>query len=122
MVEACRKITKHEARRRQHQYIGKIMRDIDAEPIAAQIAEIEAPSKRQTAVFHVAERWRTDLMDDPEAITRFVTEHPDADADRLRKLAHEAREEKRKSKPPHSYRELFHVLNALLQDHARRNP
>jgi len=121
-IEACRPITKHEARRRQHQYIGKIMRDIDAAPIAAQLAELEAPSKRQTAVFHVAERWRTDLMDDPGAIERFVKEYPGADADRLRELAGQAREEKRRSKSPHSYRELFHVLNALLQDHARRNP
>ena len=121
-VEACQRITKHEARRRQHQYIGKIMRDIDAGPIAAQLTAIEAPSKRQTAVFHVAERWRTDLMDDPGAIERFVKEYPGADPDRLRELAEEAREEKHKSKPPHSYRELFHVLNALLQDHARRNP
>jgi len=121
-VEACRKITKHEAKRRQHQYIGKIMRAIDAGPIAAQIAELEAPSRRQTAVFHVAERWRTDFMDDPQAVARFVQEYPQADPDRLRKLADEAREEKRKAKPPHSYRELFHALNALLQDHARRNP
>jgi ribosome-associated protein len=69
-IEACRPITKHEARRRQHQYIGKIMRNIDAGPIAAQLAEIEAPSKRQTAVFHVAERWRDEIMAEPGAIER----------------------------------------------------
>jgi ribosome-associated protein len=121
-IEACRRITKHEARRRQLQYIGRIMRDIDAGPVAAQLAQIEAPSKRQTAVFHVAERWRTDLMDDPDAIARFVKEYPEADPHRLRELAEDAREEKRTSRPPRSYRELFHVLNALLQDHARRHP
>jgi ribosome-associated protein len=121
-IGECRRITKHEARRRQMQYIGKIMRDIDAGPIAAQLAQIEAPSKRQTALFHVAERWRADLMAEPEAVARFVKEFPEADPHRLRELAEGAREEKRTSKPPHSYRELFHVLNALLQDHARRNP
>ena len=121
-IEACRPITKHEARRRQHQYIGKIMRNIDAAPIAAQLAEIEAPTKRQTAVFHVAERWRAEMMAEPDAIARFVAEFPEADPDRLRKLADEAREEKRASKPLRKYRELFHVLNAFLQDHARRNP
>ena len=118
----CKRFTKHEALRRQMQYIGKIMRDIDAGPIAAQLALIEAPSKRQAALFHVAERWRTDLMADPEAIARFVQEYPEADPHRLRELAEDAREEKRTSKPPRSYRELFHVLNALLQDHARRHP
>ena len=118
----CRGITKHEARRRQEQYIGRLMRNIDAGPIAAQLREIEAPSKRQTAVFHVAERWRTELMEEPGAIERFVKEFPEADATRLRELAEKAREEKRTSKPPRSYRDLFHVLNVLLQDHARRNP
>ena len=121
-VMACRSITKHEGRRRQMQYIGKIMRDIDAGPIAAQLAQIEAPSKRQTALFHVAERWRADLMEQPDGVARFVKEFPEADPHRLRELAEEAREEKRTSKPLHSYRELFHVLNALLQDHARRHP
>lgn len=121
-VTECRRFTKHEAIRRQMQYIGKIMRDIDAGPIAAQLAQIEAPSKRQTALFHVAERWRTEFMDDPEAIARFVVEYPEADPHRLRGLAEQAREEKRTSKPLKRYRELFHVLNAFLQDHARRHP
>ena len=121
-VNDCRRFTKHEAIRRQMQYIGKIMRDIDAGPIAAQLAEIEAPSKRQTALFHVAERWRADLMESPDAIARFVKEYPEADPHRLRSLAEQAREEKRASKPLRRYRELFHVLNAFLQDHARRHP
>ena len=121
-IMECRGITKHEGRRRQMQYIGKIMRGIDAGPIAAQLAAIEAPSRRQTAVFHVAERWRDDIMTEPGAIERFMKEFPEADANRLRELAEKAREEKRASKPPRSFRDLFHVLNALLQDHARRNP
>ncbi len=114
--------TRKGARGRGMQYIGGIMRDIDAGPIAAQLAEIEAPSRRQTAVFHVAERWRSDLMAEPDAVARFVKEFPEADPHRLRELAEQAREERSASKPPRRYRELFHVLNALLQDHARRHP
>ena len=121
-VNDCRRFTKHEAIRRQMQYIGKIMRDIDAGPIAAQLAQIEAPSRRQTALFHVAERWRTELLESPDALARFVQEYPEADPHRLRALADQALEEKRTSKPPKRYRELFHVLNAFLQDHARRHP
>ena len=64
----CQKITKHEGRRRQMQYIGKIMRDIDADPIMEQLNALEAPSKKQTAVFHVAEKWRQALVDDPEQV------------------------------------------------------
>jgi ribosome-associated protein len=121
-VLECRRFTKHEAIRRQMQYIGRIMRDLDAGPIVAQIALLEAPSKRQAALFHVAERWRQDLLADPEAIARFVIEFPEADPHRLRKLVDSAQEEKRAAQPPKNYRELFHVLNALIQDHGRRHP
>jgi ribosome-associated protein len=121
-VMECRRFTRHEAIRRQMQYIGKIMRDIEAGPIAAQLGELEAPSKRQTALFHVAERWRTELIEDPQALDRLVKEYPEIDRERLRELADKAREEKRASKPPRRYRELFHVLNGMLQAHGRRNP
>ncbi|MBC8023068.1 MAG: DUF615 domain-containing protein [Burkholderiales bacterium] len=121
-VMECRRFTRHEAIRRQMQYIGRIMRDIDAGPIAAQLGELEAPSKRQTALFHVAERWRTELIEDPQALDRLVKEYPEVDRERLRELADKAREEKRASKSPRRYRELFHVLNVFLQDHGRRHP
>ena len=121
-IMECRRFTRHEAIRRQLQYIGRIMRDIDAAPIVDQLDALAAPSKRQTALFHVAERWRADLVEQPDAIARFVKEYPEADPHRLRELAEKAREEKRASKPPRRYRELFHVLNAFLQDHARRHP
>ena len=50
----CKRLTKHEAIRRQKQYIGKIMRNIDAAPIAAQIDAFHAPSRKDTALFHLA--------------------------------------------------------------------
>ncbi len=118
----CKRMTKHEAIRRQMQFIGRIMRDYDAGPIVAQLAVIEAPSKRQTALLHLAERWRGEMMSDPEAIARFVQEIPGADAHQLRELIAKAKKEKDGDRPPKNFRELFHVLNALLQDHARRQP
>jgi len=121
-VLECKRFTKHEAIRRQMQYIGRIMREIDAGPIAEQLARLEAPSRRHTALFHVAERWRTEILADPGAVARFVKEFPEADPHRLRELADTAREEQRGSKPPRNFRELFHVLNAIVQDHARRHP
>ena len=121
-VLACRGFTKHEAIRRQVQYIGRIMRSLDVGPIAEKLAVLHAPSRRQTALLHVAERWRADLIADPESMTRFVQEFPDADAQRLRELVDAAREEKRAARPPKRFRELFHVLNAVLQDHGRRHP
>jgi ribosome-associated protein len=120
-IVAAQGITKHEARRRQLQYIGKLMRDIDAVPIAAQLAEFEAPSKRQSALFHVAERWRQELIDDPAAIERFVKDFPGADEKRLRDLLHAACAERGPGPHTRAFRELFHAVNALVQEKARKD-
>ena len=116
----AKRFTKHEAIRRQMQYIGRIMRDIDAAPIVEQLDALHAPSRKQTALLHVAERWRKELVEDPEAIARFLQEFPEADPQRLRTLAAEAQAEQRASRPPKRFRELFHVVNAIIQDHSRR--
>src|ERR1700674_6053709 len=55
-VLECKRFTKHEAIRRQMQFIGRIMRELDTAPIAEQLAAIHAPSRRQSALFHLAER------------------------------------------------------------------
>lgn len=120
-VLECKRFTKHEAIRRQVQYIGRLMRDFDATPIAEALARMEAPTRRDTALFHAAEKWRRDLLEDDRAVERFVQEFPEADAHRLRGLIEDARQERRGSKPPRSARELFHVLNAIVQGHARRH-
>ncbi|HEX4780720.1 MAG TPA: ribosome biogenesis factor YjgA [Usitatibacter sp.] len=119
-VMECKRFTRHEAVRRQMQYIGRIMRDIDAGPIAEQLASMNAPSRKQTALFHLAEKWRDEMLADPEAVARFAQEFPHAEPQRLRQLCEKAGAERRADHPPKHYRELFHVLNAIIQDPARR--
>jgi ribosome-associated protein len=116
-VLECKGFNKHEAIRRQMQYIGKLMREIDAAPIEAQLAALQAPSKRQTALFHVAEKWRDELLADPAAIERFRREFPAADAERVGTLAEAARAERGKQGAPRRARELFHAVNAAVQAH-----
>ena len=118
-VADCRKITKHEARRRQMQYIGKLMRHIDPAPIAQQLAGLQAPSKQQTALFHVAEKWRDELMAEPNAIERFEREFPHADNHKLRALIEAARAERAAKRVPKHFRELVHAVNAVVQEYAR---
>ena len=118
----CQRFTKHEAIRRQMQYIGRIMRDIDAGPIAEQLAALHAPSHRQTALFHLAEKWRTRILAEADALALFTSEFPAADASALRTLADRARDERDAGKSPKHFRELFHVLNAIIQDHAKKQP
>ena len=115
-VAAGQGITKHEARRRQMQYIGKIMRNVDAAPIAGQLAALEAPSKKQTALFHVAEKWRDDLLADSHAMGRFEREFPHADLHRIRQLLEAARAERAEHRAPKHLRELFHAVNAVVQE------
>jgi ribosome-associated protein len=121
-IADCRKMTRHEAVRRQMQLIGRIMRNLDAAPISAQLERLHAPSHRQTALFHRAEKWRDELLADPAAAERFALEYPGTDAHRLRALAATALEERQAEHTPKRYRELFQVLNAIVQDHAKRNP
>jgi ribosome-associated protein len=119
-VLEAQRFSKHEAVRRQLQYIGRIMRDVDAAPIVEQLSALEAPTKKQTAIFHVAEKWRAALIEDSGQVAAFVKEFPGTDPDRLRDLATRAAEEKRTGKPPKQFRELFHVINKILQEHSQR--
>ena len=120
-VLECKRFKKHEAVRRQMQYIGRLMRDIDAGTIAEQLAALHAPSHKQTALFHLAEKWRDALLTEDDAAARFVKDFPEADPHRLRALSEKANAERRAEKPPKHYRELFHLLNTIIQDHARRH-
>jgi len=113
-VQAARGITKHEARRRQLQYIGKIMRHVDPEPIRAQIAAWKAVSAAHTAQLHLVERWRDRLLLEEEAITQLANEYPDADVAQIRLLIRNAARERASEQPPKSYRALFKLLNEMI--------
>ncbi|HET9653653.1 MAG TPA: ribosome biogenesis factor YjgA [Usitatibacter sp.] len=118
-VLECKRLKKHEAVRRQKQYIGRIMRDIDAEPIVEQLRAIEAPSRQQTALLHLAEKWRDEMLHNADAVDRFAREFPHADAHKLRALVAAANEERRGKRAPKHFRELFHMLNTIIQEQAR---
>lgn len=110
----CQSMTKHEAVRRQRQFIGKLMRDIDLEPIAARLAALQAPASRETARFHRAERWRAEMLDDESAVARFVAEFPGADAAMLSRLVADAKREREAEQAPRRFRELFQVISHHL--------
>ena len=114
-VLECKRFSRHEAVRRQMQYIGRIMRDIDAAPIAEALERMKAPSKRQTALFHVAEGWRDALLAEPDAQARFKAEFPETDGAHLHRLIESARAERSASRAPKHARELFHFVNEIVQ-------
>lgn len=116
-VKDCRKITAHEGRRRQMQYVGKQMRTLhesEVEAIRRALDVIKGVSKAETAKLHALERWRERLLAKDEALTELLAQHPQADAQQLRTLIRNARREQAAQKPPKAFRELFQALKDLL--------
>jgi len=113
-VVQARRITRFEARRRQLQYIGKLMRSVDPGPIRAMLDERRARAHRQSALLRHVEAWRERLLDDQDGLTKLLAEQPGANVSRLRALIDSARRERAEARSPHSSRELFRVLRSLL--------
>jgi ribosome-associated protein len=100
---------------RQMQYIGKVMRKFDAEPIRARLRELDLARGRQAALHNELERWRERLLADDAALGEWMAACPGADAARLRALIRSARKELAENGPPKSSRELFRVLRETLE-------
>jgi ribosome-associated protein len=113
-VMHARTITKHEARRRQMQYIGKLMRRVDPAPIRTALDAFQAPSRSQAALHKRIESWRERLLAEPAASRELLTEYPQADIRQLGTLIDGVAREREAGKPPRSYRELYQALRALL--------
>ncbi len=109
-VREAKRIRAHEGRRRQVQYIGKLMRSIDAEPIRAQLAAIDGGSREAAARHRLLERWRERLLEDDAALTEFAEAHPGADLQELRAQIRNARREQKENRPPRAFRELFRLI------------
>jgi ribosome-associated protein len=112
----CQQIKDHEGRRRQLQYVGKKMRTLDADEVAAIQRTIDSwrgLSKADTAAMHALERRREKLLANDSALTELLAKHPDLDAQQLRTLIRNARKEQAENKPPKAYREIFQILKQL---------
>ncbi len=114
-IKEYKRLNSHEARRRQMQFIGKIMRKEDTAPIREKLEQIRGSSTAATALLHRIERYRNDMIAKDEAITQFLADFPNASAQELRTLVRNARKEAEQSKPPKAFRELFQLIKATLE-------
>ena len=112
--------SKHGGFKRQMQYIGKVMRNVDAAPIAERLAATKAPNKKQTALHHLAERWRERLLEDETAVGGFLNEFPEVDRIVLEQHIRGTKDEKAKNKPPKHFRLLYQVLHDAIVQHSRQ--
>ena len=108
---------KNEAKRRQLQYIGKLMRNIDPEPIQAALDKVRNKHSQATAELHKLEQLRDRIVEEGDAAISEVMEmYPEADRQRLRQLARQANKEKKANKPAKAFREIFRILKELKQE------
>jgi ribosome-associated protein len=115
-IAQARGITKHEGRRRQLQFVGKLMRDVDAAPIKAALMEWQRGSNAARARFARLEHWRDRVLAEPDGLAHFLAAYPNADHATLAALVNEARGERSRGLPPHRSRALFRVLTRIVDD------
>ena len=111
--ETQRMTRSDEARRRQLQYVGRLMRDVDPEPIREALATIRGESAGETAKLHRLERLRTQFLADEQVLQEICSLYPTADMQHLRSLRRAALREQDLNKPPKSYRAIFQALKEL---------
>ena len=115
-VGLARRIKARGGLKRQLQYIGKIMRTIDAEPIEQALDEMKNAAGKEAAKFHRLEQWRDRLVNEGDAaLEQLLEEFPHADRQHLRQLTRNAQQETIKNKPPKASREIFRYLRDLAQ-------
>jgi len=113
-VELARRINQRGGRKRQLQYIGKLMRGIDAEPIRAALDALRRPAREDTARQHRLENWRDRLLAEGDAaLEALLEDYPNADRQHLRRLIRDAQRETTQEKSPKSARALFRYLRDL---------
>ena len=113
-----RRTKSHEGRRRQMQYVGKLMRGADADAIREAVAEATLGSAQNALALHEAERWRAEMIAGDDALTRWLAAHPDTDSQQLRSLVRAARRDAAGLPPeerqPKSFRDLFQFIKPML--------
>lgn len=116
------KIKKHEARRRHFQYIGKLMREIDPQPLQDYIEIIRSGRQAQTGAFHEVEQWRDSLVEgNDELIETLIERFPAMDIQRFRQMVRNARKERAAGKKPKAFRELFRMLRTEQERALKEN-
>lgn len=113
-VREYKKITSNGATKRQTQYIGRLMRDIDPQPIRDFLARLKGENSAHNAFLQRVEQARERLLADDDALTAFVAEHPHADVGQLRTLIRNTRKEKEQNKPPKNFRALYQEIKAVM--------
>jgi ribosome-associated protein len=119
-VHEYRRTRSHEGRRRQMQYIGKLMRGADSAPIRQAVLDMQLGRAKDSLALHEAERWRAELIADDAALGSFVLQFPRTDSQQLRSLVRSARKDASlvpEQRSGRAFRELFQFIKQVRDDH-----
>ena len=105
-----KKITANGALKRQAQFIGRLMRDTDPEPIQAYLNKLKGDNAEHNAAMQRLELLRERLIASDDALTELISDKPDLPISELRTLIRNARREKEQNKAPKAFREIFQLL------------
>jgi ribosome-associated protein len=117
--ELAHAITEHqrfpsrEAKRRQLQFIGRLMRVTDVDAIVEQLDALEGAAARSKHNHHLLEQWRDRLLADPDTVTEFIDAHPETDRQQLRQLLKKIRGSQDERQSKLLQRELFRFIRDL---------
>ncbi len=114
-IHEAKRLTANGAIRRQKQYIGSLMRDIDTAQIVDQLHRWEGKHTAENAHFHMLERWRDRMIESPEVVSEWMKLHPHTDSQQLRTLIRNVQRELLANKPPKSSRELFKLIREITE-------
>ncbi len=114
-VLEAKKIKSRSALKRQRQYIGRLMRELDVTHVVAKLLELNQGHALRTADFHLLEQWRDRILADGDsAIDELIADHPAADRQRLRQLYRQAQKEQQQGAAPKGARQLYQYLKEIL--------
>lgn len=119
-VKETKRITANGALRRQRQYLGSLMREVETAPIIDQIKRWEGKHTEENAHFHQLERLRTRLLEEEGALSKFLQDYPQADSQQIRTLIRNHHRELANNKPPKSSRELFKLIREIVEFKAEK--
>jgi ribosome-associated protein len=116
-IRTAQRINSHGARKRQLQYIGKLMRGIDETPIRQAIEARDHQQSTHTREFHLLEDLREKLLARGDsALPDVLAQFPRTDRQHLRKLVRQARKEQEAGQPPRAARLIFRYLRELQEE------
>ena len=113
-VVGLKNLKSNSAKKRQVQYLGKLLREFDLTHAFLVMKQLEVSSQKEIQRNHIIEVWRDKLLSNNDSITEFVGEYPKIDRQLLRQTISNAQKEKKGNKPPKYSRQLFKLIKDII--------